>query len=92
LPRWSSVIDGPKIFYPDAVDRDYGDHAAPPSLTSEVSAEPEPNPILMALEFFRAMEGDLKSDLRRSRIRKRIWISVAALQAAFLVASFFKIW
>jgi hypothetical protein len=35
------------------------------------------------------LERDVRRDLRRSRIRQRIWIGVAAAQATFLVVAMF---
>ena len=85
LPRWSSVIDGPKIFLPDAPKPTYsaalGRPAPPPP--------PPPKPPEVLLEFLHDMRGDLRRDLQRSRLRARIWMSLAAAQIIFLVGTLF---
>ena len=78
LPLWSEVVDGPKVFYPDApktADAPRTINLQPVALPVEVR---DPIPELTA--------GDLMRDLRRSRIRQRIWIGLAAAQILFIVA------
>lgn len=85
LPRWSSVIDGPKIFLPDAPKPAYSaatGRAVPASILP-------PKPPAVLLEFLHDMHGDLRRDLQRSRLRARIWMSLAAAQVIFLVGSLF---
>jgi len=82
LPRWSSVIEGPKIFHPDKPKTAYSVQIpqAPPRL------EPE------EVEFVQVLRdemGELKTDLRRSRLRARLWIGFAAAEMIFVLASFF---
>jgi len=82
LPPWSEVISTPKVFYPDK-----------PSLapTSSVTL---PLPI-SAVTAPQAMfpkdptEAALLRDLRRSRIRRFVWMGMAAAQAIYLVVSMF---
>ncbi len=80
LPLWSSVIDTPKLYLPDAA-RELGT-AAP--LAPHVPAVPfkplPPDPALLA------MERQLRRDLLRSRLREAFWISLLAAEALFLVA------
>jgi hypothetical protein len=69
LPRWSSVIDGPKAYLTDPLQSPYstsapGRPAAPPT--------PPPQPPAVLLEFLHDMHGDLRRDLRRSRLRPGI--------------------
>jgi hypothetical protein len=77
LPLWSEVVDTPKVFYPDKpkpVD------AARPMNLQPVSVPVEkrdPVPELTAADLIR--------DIRRSRIRQRIWISLAAAQVVYMV-------
>ena len=87
LPRWSSVIDGPKFFLPDAPKPAY---AAQPART--VAAPPPPQvakPPAVLLEFLHDMHRDLKRDVSRSRLRARIWMSVAVAQVLFLLGTMF---
>jgi hypothetical protein len=85
LPRWSSVIDGPKIFLPDTPKPAY---AATPGRPAPAPVPP-PKPPAVLLEFLHDMHGDLRRDLQRSRLRARIWMSLAAAQVLFLVGSLF---
>ena len=80
LPRWSSVIDTPKVFLPDKPKTD----SAPAAVRV---APPKPKPDPAVIEFARLLEIDLKRDLRRSQFRQRVWISLAALEVAFLFYS-----
>jgi len=82
LPRWSGVIDGPKIFLPDAVHPAY----APQSAPGFSLATPSPEPPVAQLEYFHVMENDLKMDLQRSRFRGWLWVGVASAQVAYLLA------
>ena len=78
LPLWSEVVDGPKVFYPDApktADAPRTINLQPVALPVDVR---DPIPELTA--------GDLMRDIRRSRIRQRIWIGLAAAQILFIVA------
>ncbi len=78
LPLWSEVVDGPKVFYPDApktADAPRTVNLQPVALPVEVR---DPIPELTA--------GDLMRDIRRSRIRQRIWVGLAAAQVLVIVA------
>jgi hypothetical protein len=82
LPQWSSVIDGPKVFLPD------NPKATFPALPIIVAAPmTKPNPA--EVEFVNVLESDLRRDLRRSKIRVRLWISFAAVQIIVLLGGFF---
>jgi hypothetical protein len=87
LPRWSSVIDGPKIFLPDAPKPGYGTQGV--RVAPAAAPAPPPKPPSIVLEFLHDMHRDLKRDVSRSRLRARIWMSVAAAQIVFLVGSLF---
>ncbi|HEX9112336.1 MAG TPA: hypothetical protein VF845_12720 [Terriglobales bacterium] len=81
LPLWSDVISTPKVFYPDK-----------PSV--EAAPLPAPRPVVAPLEVREAvsrdpMAADLVRDIRRSRIRKRIWIGLATAQVAYLILMVF---
>jgi hypothetical protein len=87
LPRWSSVIDGPKIFLPDAPKPVY---TAAPGRPAPAPASAPPGPPAVLLEFLRDMHGDLRRDLSRSRLRARIWMALAGAQVVFLIGS--RLW
>ncbi len=85
LPRWSSVIDGPKIFLPDAPKPGQGvAHTRPVPPPA-----PPPKPPEVVLEYLHDMHGDLRRDLQRSRMRASIWMAVAAAQVVFLLGTLF---
>jgi hypothetical protein len=88
LPRWSSVIDGPKIFLPDVPQPVY---AAVPGRAVPAPPPPAlpPRPPAILLEFLHDMHKDLRRDLRRSRLRARLWMSLAAVQVLFLLSFLF---
>lgn len=75
LPAWSEVVSTPKIFYPDKPN------TPPPRLEPiqppAAPAAPEQRPDPSASVLLR--------DIRRSRIRQRIWIAMAAAQAGYLI-------
>lgn len=83
LPRWSSVIDGPKAYLTDPLKANYSSGAGRP----EAPLPPQPPAVL--LEFLHDMHGDLRRDLGRSRLRARIWMAVAAAQVVFILGSLF---
>jgi hypothetical protein len=78
LPLWSEVVDTPKVFYPDKPKT---------ADTRPVNLQPVTLPAekreTLAIEPTAA---DLLRDIRRSRIRQRIWIGVVATQILFMVA------
>ena len=81
LPLWSEVVDTPKVFYPDKPKA--ADTARP------VNLQPAPVEKREALVEALAKEptaADLLRDIRRSRIRQRIWIGLAAVQILYMVA------
>lgn len=82
LPAWSEVISTPKVFYPDKPKSES---------TAVVLTSPMPGAVseLPAVRSTSPTEAGLLRDLRRSRIRRRIWIGMAAAQAIYLVAIVF---
>lgn len=82
LPRWSSVINTPKVFLPDKPKQEY-------VLTLPRPAPAKPKPDSAEIQFIHAVEADLRRDLRRSILRQRLWISLAALEILYLVGSTF---
>ena len=78
LPLWSEVVDTPKVFYPDKPKSVEGVRPlsvqAPEAIAPKVERVPaEPT------------AADLVRDIRRSRIRQRIWIGLAAAQVVYMV-------
>lgn len=77
LPMWSEVVDTPKVFYPDK-----------PKSTDPVrpiNLEPIPLPAEKIDPVMELTAGDLLRDIRRSRIRQRIWVGLAAAQVFYIV-------
>jgi hypothetical protein len=82
LPSWSDVISTPKVFYPDK-----------PSVETAV-ALPTPRPVAAPADVREIasrdpMTADLLRDIRRSSIRKRIWIGLATAQGVYLILMVF---
>lgn len=82
LPLWSEVISTPKVFYPDK------------PAAENVARVPAPRPVTVAPALREVptadpTAADLIRDLRRSRIRKRIWISLATAQVLYLIVMVF---
>jgi hypothetical protein len=87
LPRWSSVIEGPKIFLPDVPKPVYA--AVPGRAVPPPAPPPPPRPPAILLEFLHDMHSDLRRDLRHSRLRARLWMALAAAQVVFLLGTLF---
>jgi hypothetical protein len=82
---WSSLINTPKVFLPDAAK---GEPAA--AMTSfEQAAPPAPASAPIPAELLIARM-KLTTDLGRTRFRRRIWIGLAAAEAVFLLVALFK--
>jgi hypothetical protein len=81
LPLWSEVVDGPKIFYPD---KPQPGTAPRPINLQPVSSMPDAQ--VEAALSKEPTAADLLRDIRRSRIRQRIWIGLAAAQVVLIVA------
>jgi hypothetical protein len=79
LPRWSSVISTPKVFYPDK--------PKPAFAPAPRAAAPPPKPDPAEVEFVHVLEADLKKDLRRSVFRQRLWVSLAVLEMLALIGT-----
>jgi len=80
LPMWSEVIDGPKIFYPD---KPKAPETPRPVTVKPATIEAEEREL--AKVDVRA--ADLMRDIRRSKIRQRIWVGLATAQVAYLIAA-----
>jgi hypothetical protein len=81
LPLWSEVISTPKVFYPDKPKESEARLPAPTPVAAlaDVREAPPADP----------MAADLVRDIRRSRIRKRIWIGLATAQVIYLIVMMF---
>lgn len=82
LPLWSEVVDTPKVFYPDKpklVD------AAGPVNLQPVAAPAGNREALVEALATEPTAADLLRDIRRSRIRQRIWIGLATAQILYMV-------
>jgi hypothetical protein len=80
---WSSLIDSPKVYLPDAPR---------PAVTYSV-AEPIPEVAPTAPEFSQAVlaaQMQFKRDISRSRLRQKIWISLVAAEVGFLIFAIVK--
>jgi len=80
---WSSLLDTPKVYLPDAPRPDATCvREAPPVLVPAPIAEFAPAIIAAQMQF--------KRDISRSRLRQKIWMSLVAAQVAFLVFAIIK--
>jgi hypothetical protein len=78
LPMWSEVVDSPKVFYPD---KPKAAEAPRP-----VHVQPVASPVeKRELRIAEPTAADLLRDIRRSRIRQRIWIGLATAQVVYMV-------
>jgi hypothetical protein len=82
LPLWSEVVDTPKVFYPDKPKS--AETARPINLQPMPIPEEKREAIAKAL-VKEPTAAELLRDLRRSRIRQRIWITLAAAQVIYMV-------
>jgi hypothetical protein len=79
LPMWSEVVDTPKVFYPDKPKEI--EAARPISLQPVVLPDEQLEEVLVK----EPTAAGLLRDIRRSRIRQRIWIGLATAQVAYFV-------
>lgn len=88
LLDWSTLIAGPKVFRPDAsqsVQVDTGVEQAAPAVVAAMAEVAPANPMLLATRI------NLVRDIGRTRFRRKIWISLAAAEAIFLLVAIFKL-
>ena len=79
LAMWSEVLDTPKVFYPD---QPRPAELPRPANRQPMALPPEKRPPAMV----EPTAADLLRDIRRSRIRQRIWIGLAAAQILYIAA------
>jgi hypothetical protein len=80
---WSSLLDNPKVYLPDAprADESYGALETP----FEVIV-----PIQELAPAIIAAQAQFRRDISRSRLRQKVWISLVAAEVAFLVFAAIK--
>jgi hypothetical protein len=81
---WSSLIDTPKVYLPDAPRPVVTNSAAEPLPEVAPVVEPEFSQAVLAAQM------QFKRDISRSRFRQKVWISLVAAQIAFLVFAIVK--
>jgi hypothetical protein len=81
LPLWSEVVDTPKVFYPDKPKA--AEPVRPINLQPVVLPDEKLETLVESL-VKEPSATDLLRDIRRSRIRRRIWIGLAAAQVLYL--------
>jgi hypothetical protein len=82
---WSTLIAGPKIFLADAPQPEYTSTGVE---YQPVSPAPKAVMVDPALVIARTQ---LTRDIGSSRFRRKIWISLAAAEAVFLLVALFKL-
>jgi hypothetical protein len=80
---WSSLLDTPKVYLPDA-PRPSMSYAPAEGMPQIVPAAPVFGPEVLAAQT------QFKRDISRSRFRQKIWISFVAAEIAFLVFAIVK--
>jgi hypothetical protein len=81
---WSSLIDTPKVYLPDAPRPAVTYSAIEPIAEVMPAVEPEFSQAVLAAQM------QFKRDISRSRLRQKIWISLVAAEIAFLVFAIVK--
>jgi hypothetical protein len=84
LPRWSSVIDAPKVFLadPPQTARPQPPATASAGLAPPLAVPPDPELVLL--------ERQLRHDLRLAHVREVLWLSVLAGEVAFLLVGLLR--
>ena len=80
---WSSLLDSPKVYLPDA-PRATATYAAAEPLAEAIPAAPPVSPEVFAAQM------QFRRDIFRSRFRQKIWISLVAAELVFLVVAIVK--
>src|SRR5271169_3641430 len=81
LPLWSEVVDTPKVFYPD---KPKAADAARPVNLQPVALPAEKREAVIEALVMEPTAADLLRDLRRSRMRQRIWVGLATAQVLYM--------
>jgi len=85
LLDWSSLIAGPKIFHADAP------RPEPGTASFEMESAPVAPEVVPADPVLLATRMQLTREIGRTRFRRKIWISLAAAEAVFLLVALFKL-
>ncbi len=80
---WSSLLDTPKVYLPDAPRPDVS-YIPVEAMAEMPVVVPEFAPEIIAAQM------QFKRDISRSRFRQKIWISLVAAQVAFLIFAVIK--
>jgi hypothetical protein len=80
---WSSLLDTPKVYLPDAPSPDVA--YAPVQMPVEVVV-----PVQELAPAILAAQAQFKRDISRSKLRQKVWMSLVAAEVAFLVFAAFK--
>jgi hypothetical protein len=80
---WSSLLDTPKVYLPDAPQA-AGTYTATHELMAAPVAAVPANPEMLVAEM------QFKRDISRSRLRQKIWMSLVAAEVAGLVVAIVK--
>ncbi len=83
---WSTLISGPKVFHADAPrpaqsNVTFEQEESTPAVPEALPADP----VLLAARM------QLTRDIGKTRFRRKIWISLAAAEAVFLLVALFKL-
>jgi hypothetical protein len=80
---WSSLLDTPKLYLPDAPRPDVA-YVPVEAMAEMPVVVPEFAPAIIAAQM------QFKRDISRSRFRQKIWMSLVAAQVAFLIFAVIK--
>ncbi len=80
---WSSLIDGPKVYLPDA-PRDTAVYSGTHEMMPQPVMAAPVNPEMQVIEM------QFKRDISRSRFRQKIWIGLVAAEVVSLVVAIVK--
>ncbi len=84
VPRWSAVIDTPKMFLPDLPSAPLRPlPALPPLRTQMIDIAPLVEPVVDR-DLNHELVGQLTRTLRRAHLREGIWLGLAAAEIIFL--------
>lgn len=85
-PRWSELLDTPKVFYPDAPKEEQPYHGFVFTPTAVPVEPPKPDPL--RLQAIQELMAQKRRDLKFAHIREGLWISCVLAQVVFLVVYF----